>query len=140
MTIFNNTRCLAILVGLSVVLAAAAAADERPVERQEQNPLTTSQPPPSVGGGVPPSVILDELKRRPVPALMGTGEVAKKNTSAFIDWASSSTSNDTELVRKALAEAHENSDVVNTMCEEAFASQTSENTRALVALSLLGEI
>jgi hypothetical protein len=140
MAIFNNTRSLAGLAGLLLALAAGAVANEQPVERQEQNPLTTSQPPPSAGGGVPPSVIIEQFKQRAVPTLTGTGQVAKKNVLTFIDWAASSTANETELVRKALAEARENPDVVNAMCGEAFVSQSSENTRALVVLSLLGEM
>jgi hypothetical protein len=136
----HNISSIGFVNLLTITLATSAVADERPVVRQEQNPLTTSQTPPSMGGGPPPSVIIEQLKRRSMPALEGTGEVAKKNTMAFIDWASSAPASDSERIRKALAEARENSDVVNTMCEQAFDHQVGDHTRALVVLSLLGEM
>jgi hypothetical protein len=131
------------LIGLLVVAlgTAAMAQDEAPVEKQEQNPLTTSQPPPSVGPRrAPPSVIIEQLRRRELPTLTGTGEVAKKNTLAFIDWAASATANNNERIKKELTEARENSSVVNAMCEQAFANQLGDHARALVVLSLLGEM
>jgi hypothetical protein len=136
----RNVSSTGLINLLAVALASLAVADERPVVRQEQNPLTTSQSPPSMGGGQRPSVIIEQLKRRPVPSLDGAGEVAKRNTMAFIDWASSASTNDSERIRKGLAEARENPDVVNTMCEQAFDSQARDNTRSLIILSLLGEM
>jgi hypothetical protein len=135
----HNTSSIG-LISLLVVIATSAVAVEQPVVRQEQNPLTTSQSPPSLGGGPPPSVIIEQLKRRSVPQLEGAGQVAKNNTLAFIDWASSASATDSERIRKVLAEARENADVVNTMCEQAFDSQIGDHTRALVVLSLLGEM
>ncbi|HMM88165.1 hypothetical protein [Bradyrhizobium sp.] len=136
----QNISSIGFLNLLTIALASAAVAGERPVVRQEQNPLTTLQAPPSMGGGPPPSVIIEQLKRRSMPALEGAGEVAKKNTIAFIDWASSAAAIDGERIRKALAEARENSDVVNTMCEQAFDHQVGDHAKALVVLGLLGEM
>ena len=74
------------------------------------------------------------------PPLTGTGDEAKKSTLAFIDWAASSTATDSEVVRKVLADARDNPDVVKAMCGEISNSQTMNHTRALVILSLLGEM
>ena len=102
-------------------------------EIKEQPPATQAPQGPS------PSVTVKELAKRQPPALIGKGEEAKKSALAFIDWASASTKDQDDLVRKSIATARENPDIVQAICEEAFAQQESDHSRALVALSLAGE-
>lgn len=102
-------------------------------EIKEQPPATQAPQGPR------PSVTVQELAKRQAPALVGKGEEAKKSALAFIDWASASTKDQDDLVRKSIATARENPDIVQAICEEAFAKQASDHSRALVALSLVGE-
>jgi hypothetical protein len=45
-----------------------------------------------------------------------------------------------DLVRKTVATARDNPDIVLAFCEEAFAKQELDHSRALIALSLAGEV
>ena len=103
--------------------------------------LQINDQPPSTQNpkGPRPSVTVRELAKHPVPALTGQGEEARKNALAFIDWASASTKAQDELVRKAVAAARDNADILQAFCDEAFTVQSSDHSRALVALALLGE-
>ncbi len=96
---------------------------------------------PSTGtaAGPQPSTVVKQLAERRPPQLTGAGEEARKNALAFIDWASASTKTQTELVRKAIAEARENQGIMKALCDEAFTRQTSDHSSALVVLSLIGE-
>ena len=108
----------------------------RPVGATEKKP----QPPETTTpAGSRPSEIVKELAGRKPPELTGTGEVARKNALAFIDWAASSTKEQAELVRKAVAEAGRNADIMEAFCKEAFDAQPVDHSRALVVLSLIGE-
>lgn len=102
-------------------------------EISPQLPNTTTSP------GQQPNIIVQELAKRQAPVLAGKGEEAKKNALAFIDWASASTKQQDGMVREMMAGARENADIVMAMCEEAFAKQEVDHSRALVALSLIGE-
>jgi hypothetical protein len=75
-----------------------------------------------------------------VPHLIGSGDAAKKNTLAFIDWASASTQSHDDAIRRQLGAAGGNKAVVDAFCNEAIASQKTDHDRALVVLSLLGEM
>src|SRR5437588_4664454 len=120
------------LVPLSL-LAFCATFSAQAVQINEQPPSTQNPKGPR------PSVTVGELAKHPAPALTGQGEEAKKNALAFIDWASASTKDQDALVRKTVAGARENADILRAFCDEAFAVQSSDHSRALVTLSLLGE-
>jgi hypothetical protein len=96
--------------------------------------------PPSTAAlkGPRPSTTLKQREQSP-PDLSASGEAAKKNARAFVDWAAASTKDQADLVRKTVGAARENPEVIAAFCNEAFASQTADHSRALVALSLLGE-
>ena len=115
----------------ALLLHAGSSANA--TETKPQPPNTTTQP------GRQPSLNVQELAKRPAPALVGKGEEAKKSALAFIDWASASTKEQDGVVREMIARARDNADIVAAICEEAFAKQEVDHSRALVALSLLGE-
>jgi len=99
-----------------------------------------SPPPNTTAAASPqPNVQVQELAKRKAPSLSGKGEVAKKNALAFIDWASATTKDQDAAVRKAIARSRKNVDIVEAICNEAFAKQGSDYSKALVALSLVGE-
>jgi len=101
---------------------------------------TIAQPPSTTtAAGPQPSTNVQELARRKAPSLSGRGEVARRNALAFIDWAGASTKAQDGEVRKMIAKARANPEIVSAICEEAFRAQQEDNTRALVALSLVGE-
>lgn len=105
------------------------------------NATETTSPPPNTTAapGPQPSIQVQEIAKRKAPSLSGKGDVAKKNALAFIDWASASTKEQDGVVRGAMARARKNVDIVAAICDEAFAKQESDYTRALIALSLVGE-
>lgn len=102
-------------------------------ETSAQPPNTQTRP------SQQPSITVQELAKRQAPALVGTGEEAKKNALAFIDWAGASSKSQDEIVRKMVAGARENTAIIMAFCDEAFAKQDVDHSRALVALSLIGE-
>jgi hypothetical protein len=102
-------------------------------EKRPQPPETKTP------AGPRPSEIVKELAGRRPPELTGTGEVAQKNALAFIEWAASSTRDQAEIVRKAVAEAGRNPDIMGTFCKQAFEKQPEDHSGALVVLSLIGE-
>lgn len=101
---------------------------------------TNSQPPNTqTSPSQQPSITVQELAKRSPPSLDVKGEEAKKNALAFIDWASASTKAQDDVVRKMVAGARENVDIIASFCDEAFAKQEIDHSRALVTLSLIGE-
>src|SRR5262249_39644939 len=123
------------IAGLVVVLALLPVAESLLAVEQEEKPPSTTMP-----GGQPPSIILGERLEQKPPALVGVGEVAKKNALAFLEWASGAPKQQDGLVRELLAGARENLDISRAFCDEAFRTQTEDDTRALIALALLGEM
>src|SRR6266568_1814937 len=118
---------------LVVTLCVGLAVPAHAVEHKPKPPES------SAPAGPRPSEIVKQLADRPAPYLTGTGEVARRNVEAFVNWASASTSAQDSSVREAMAEAGRNPDVMKGLCEEAFAAQARDHSRALVALSLIGE-
>lgn len=62
-----------------------------------------------------------------------------RTAKSLIDWASASTANEREAVLKAIQEVSRTEPVVQALCEEAFAAQLKDHSRALIALALVGE-
>ncbi len=90
--------------------------------------------------GPSPSRVLETRTLHNAPQLGGTGDAARKSVQAFIDWAGKSTGREHDDVTKALAAARSNKEVSTAFCEQAFAAQKSDHSRALLTLSLLGEL
>jgi hypothetical protein len=108
----------------------------RPADATERKP----QPPETkTPAGPRPSTVVKQLAEQRPPELTGTGEVAQKNALAFIEWAASSTQAQAELVRKAVAEARDNADIMEAFCKAAFEKQPQDHGGALVVLGLIGE-
>lgn len=124
-------RCWSTVPVMAVILLVRLVAEATEIKPQ----------PPSTGvtGGPAPSTIVKQFAERRPPQLTGAGEMAQKNALAFIDWASASTKAQAEPVRKGVAEARENQDIMKVFCNDAFAKQASDHSRTLVVLSLLGE-
>ena len=91
-------------------------------------------------GGPAPSRLLAERKLHQPPALSGQGDEAKRAAEAFVKWASQSTVQEREDGRKAIEAARENKDIAAALCEQAFAAQSKDNSRALVILAIIGEL
>ncbi len=126
----RSTRTPSVLLSaLALVLAPPAASTEK-----SPKPPETTAP-----AGERPSEIVKQLAAQKPPALAGTGADAKKSVAAYIDWAAASTSEQADLVRRAVAEAGKNREIMGAFCEEAFAAQREDHSRALVVLALIGE-
>ena len=126
----RSTRASGVLLSaLALVLAPPAASTEK------------SPPPPetTAPAGARPSEIVKQLAAQKPPALAGTGADAKKSVAAYIDWAAASTSDQADIVRRAVAEAGKNPEIMGAFCQEAFAAQREDHSRALVVLALIGE-
>ena len=132
-------NCWSILVvafaALAIVtLGATPQPGTAPQENTQKDPSTREPPGPR------PSRLLAERPSRQPPALAGTGEQARRSTLAFIDWAGASSIEEREAARKAIAVARENGDVAMVLCEEALKAQKADHSRALLVLSILGEL
>lgn len=75
-----------------------------------------------------------------MPTLVGTGIAARSSARSFLDWASGSVPGEREQIRQALAAARSNADIVQALCQESDEARGRDHSRALVALSLIGEM
>lgn len=91
-------------------------------------------------GGPSPSQIYEKRTLHQPPPLAGSGEEARKSVLAFIDWASFSTVDEQEDARNVIAAARDNDDIANALAEEAERARTTNHSRALIVLSILGEM
>lgn len=91
-------------------------------------------------GGPAPSRLLAERKLHQPPPLSGQGEEAKRAVEGFIKWAGQSTVQEREDGRKAIVAARDNKDIAAALCEQAFAAQSKDNSRALLILAIIGEL
>jgi hypothetical protein len=85
---------------------------------------------------VPP----DPPQRSPRPSLSGSGEEAKRNAIAFVEWTSASRASDEQEIRDEIHRASDNRDVAQALADEAFRAQTIDYSRTLVTLAVLGEM
>ncbi|HZI12568.1 MAG TPA: hypothetical protein VE153_19450 [Myxococcus sp.] len=88
---------------------------------------------------VPGAGMLQRELHRP-PALVGSGELARRNARAFIDWAGMSVPDERETARREIAAAASNPDIVRAVIDEARSAQKTDHSRALISLSILGEM
>lgn len=134
-----NRWSLFIMVGtiLAIAMIASAARWQPSTSAQEK---TQKDPYSKEPAGPRPSRLLAERQRTQPPVMNGTGEQARRSTLAFIDWAGASSIEERELARRAIAAARENKEVAGVLCEEAFRAQKADHSRALLVLSILGEM
>lgn len=106
----------------------------------DQSSTSESKPQAKEPAGPSPSSILAGRKLHNPPTLNGAGDEARRAVANFIDWAGASLAEEQEDGRRMLAGARENKDVVNAFTEEIIKAQRTDHSRALLALSLLGEM
>jgi hypothetical protein len=88
----------------------------------------------------PSELLQQRAVRNPPKQLTGSGEEARKSALAFIVWAGASSVDQREDVRKAIAAARDNADIVKAFADEAKRAQNADHSRALLVLSILGEM
>jgi hypothetical protein len=100
------------------------------------------QPPPVARQGAeqasPPGLLTRELHRP--PALVGSGQLARENTRAFISWASLSAPSEREDARREIAAAASNPEIARAVIEDVRSSYQGDHSRALIGLAILGEL
>ena len=90
--------------------------------------------------GVRPSELLAQKPPQPAPKLVGSGDAARRAVLEFLAWAGASTPSQREEGRREIAAASGNSDIVQALCDEISAARTKDHSRALLGLSVLGEM
>ncbi|HYP05555.1 MAG TPA: hypothetical protein VER03_04900 [Bryobacteraceae bacterium] len=108
--------------------------------------LVTSQcarrngPQATGASSVRPSELLAQNPPKPAPALTGSGDAARRSVLEFLSWAGASTPGQREEARVRIAAAASNPDIVNALTSEITSARTRDHSRALLALSILGEM
>ena len=104
-------------------------------------PARKKGPPRSTEPAVPRPSDLDKarLESKP-PSLAVAAAWAAEVARVFIDWAGASNVGQREQVRQLIAEARGNTSVAAAFCDEASRAAESDHSRALLALSILGEM
>jgi hypothetical protein len=87
-----------------------------------------------------PSEHLAQTPARPAPKLVGSGDEARRAVRDFLDWAGASTTAQREEGRHEIAAAAANPDIVQALREEITAARAKDHSRALLGLSVLGEM
>jgi hypothetical protein len=102
---------------------------------EPSQPPSALQPP-----AIAPGTGLRARELHRPPALVGSGDLARRNTRAFIDWASLSTMDEREDARREIAAAAGNPDIVRAVIDEVRAARQTDHSRALISLAILGEM
>lgn len=132
----STIKRLSTLSGLGFIVVALALSITVPASADS---FKDKPPQTKARKGPRPSKNLKKLMDRKQPKLAGSGQVAVKNAIAFLSWASASGHDKDEDIREAVKNARNNKDVMDAFCKEAFDKQGSDHSRALIALSLVGE-
>jgi hypothetical protein len=123
-----STYWLLIIVGLTLV--ACVPPDNK---NATASPATTQ-----VSGPAPSRIKFDV---RPAPSLTGSTDAeVKKSALEFIDWAAGSTADQHDAGREAIKASSANDGIAKALYEEALRLSTVDHSRALIALSVLGEM
>lgn len=122
------------IVGMLVMGVFGQALTQAPV-RKEGPPPQSTQPPIAR-----PSELDKARLESKSPPLTGTGAEAAAAARAFIDWAGASPVRRREEVRRLLAEARGNRAIATAFCDEALVAIKADHSRAILTLSLLGEM
>jgi hypothetical protein len=126
------------IIGLALLIGgvlATAGCDRETKPRKDEAAPGSKQP-----GGPAPSRLLAERKLHEPPPLAGQGEEAKRAVETFIKWAGQSTVQEREDGRKAIEAARDNKDIAAALCEQVFAAQSKDHSRALLILAIIGEL
>lgn len=121
---------------LALALVAIVAVAWQPISGQQRNQGPGSKEP----GGPATSRLLATRQLHQAPPLRGQGREAQRAVEVFIDWAGKSTIREREDARKAIAAARDNKDIAEALCRQAFNAQNRDHSRALLILSILGEL
>lgn len=130
-----------VLVAFALLIFVAACRRNGPTNQSAPTNQSTEQKPQAKEpAGPPPSKLQADRPLQKPPDLTAKGDEARRAVAAFIDWAGASLPEQHEDGRKALAAARENADIVKAFTEEITKAQRTDHSRALLALSLLGEM
>jgi hypothetical protein len=94
----------------------------------------------TLGSPPPPQLIVPAPGPATAPPLASPNVPVTESVPRFIDWASRSGTDQRENVRKLIAAAGKNSDAAEELCREIFEIQSSDHSRTLIMLSVLGEM
>jgi hypothetical protein len=119
----GRMRLTLLSIGL-VVIATIAGCHRAPKDAPATN----------TPGGPSPSTLLKSYKLHSPPALSSLSDVPR-----FLDWAGASHADERDDARKVLADAASRPEVIDGFIKEIERVQTTDHTRALLALALLGE-
>jgi hypothetical protein len=123
-----------------VIVVALAGAASRGSSAPSAAPQGQGQGPASKQAAVgSPSSRGQEQRMEKAPQIFADEQRGRASAKELIDWAGRSTPAQREEARATFARAKENKVVVDTLCEEAFAAQKTDHSRALVVLAILGE-
>jgi hypothetical protein len=89
---------------------------------------------------VSPSERLAQTPPKPAPKLTGSGDEARRAVVEFLAWAGASTTAQREEGRREIAAAAQNPDIVQALSNEITAARSKDHSRALLGLSVLGEM
>ncbi len=120
--------------------AGASAASAAAVNEGESS-ICEQEPPPSASkpSHTPPAEILKGYVLHKPPALAGTGD-ARRSVNEFLNWAAGSLPAEREDGRSVIAAASGNDDIARALVVAAEHAIATDHSRALVALSVLGEL
>jgi hypothetical protein len=129
-------RLAIVAVGIAVVSLAIAigAPTWQPQRTQGKGPVAKE------AAGPPPSQIYQARPKHKPPPLYAPGKDARLAVRDFLEWAGMSGADEREDARKVIAAARENEGVADALCEEVFRAQKEDHSRALLVLSVLGEM
>jgi hypothetical protein len=106
-----------------------------PPSRPKGPPPQSTEPPVSR----PSDLDRVRLELKP-PSLSVPAAGAAQAAKAFIDWAGGSAVSQREDVRRLIAAASDNANIAAAFCDEAVRAADSDHSRALLTLSILGEM
>ena len=116
--------------GLVVVLVVLSACRRAP----RQEPPNATNP-----SQLRPSELLAQTPAKPAPSLTGSGD-PRRAVRDFLAWAGASTPAQEEEGRRAIAAAGGDAKVVQALSDEITAARGHDDSRALLGLSVLGEM
>jgi hypothetical protein len=123
------------LTGWLIAASSLAQGTGEPPSRPKGEPPRSTEP------GIARPSELDKARLQPkAPSLNVPAEKAAEAARAFIDWAGASTVRQREEIRRLIAAARENASIAAALCDEASRSAESDHSRALLTLSILGEM
>ncbi len=121
-------------IGAALLLSVSLLACSSP----GQSPSEPTGPGTQQGAEKAPSVV--NRPAAPVPGLNVSAGDASAAVEKFIDWAAESRLSQREEGRAAIVAARANDAVAQALVDAVFAAQKTDHSRALVALSILGEL